>query len=117
LFIASAVIAVLLAVMVTFSASLKLRRAPAVVDTIHGVVKVPLSWLNWLAGCELAGAAGLLVGLAWAPIGIAASIGLVAYFVGAVVAHLRVGDRGGAGAPLVPLALSIAALVTRLLSA
>jgi hypothetical protein len=116
MFIAHAVLAVLTAVMLSFSASLKLRRDPRVVESIHDTVKVPLSWLPWLAGCELAGAAGLLVGLAVAPIGVAAAIGSVAYFVGAIIAHLRVRDTKGVGSPALPLVLSIATLVTRLLS-
>ena len=64
----------------------------------------------------LAGALGLLAGIAWAPIGIAAAIGVILYMVGAIVAHLRVGDRHGIASPLLPLALAIAALVTRALS-
>jgi hypothetical protein len=117
MFIACAVISVLTALLATFSASLKLRRDPRITESIQGTIGVPLTWLPWLAAAELAGAAGLLVGLAVAPLGIAAAIGLVAYFVGAVIAHLRVKDTAGVGAPLVPLALSIAALVTRVLSA
>jgi hypothetical protein len=45
-----------------------------------------------LGALKLAGAAGLLVGLAGLPaIGIAAATGLVLYFIGAVIAHLRAG--------------------------
>jgi sorbitol-specific phosphotransferase system component IIC len=117
MFIAAAVLAVLTALMATFSASLKLRRDPRVVESIQGTVGVPATWFPWLAAAELAGAAGLLVGLAWAPLGIAAAAGLVAYFVGAIIAHLRVKDMAGLGAPVVPLVLSIASLVTRVLSA
>jgi hypothetical protein len=43
-----------------------------------------------LGTLKLAGAAGLLVGLVGPPaIGIAAATGLVLYFIGAVIAHLR----------------------------
>ena len=53
-------------------------------------VHVPRSWLPMLGTLKLAGALGLLVGLAGLPvIGIAAAIGLVLYFIGAVIAHLR----------------------------
>lgn len=41
---------------------------------------------------ELAGAAGLAVGLAYHPLGVAAAIGLVALTAGAVISHLRVKD-------------------------
>jgi hypothetical protein len=53
-------------------------------------VGVPRSWLRPLAAVKLAGAAGLVVGLRTAPaLGIAAAVGLVLFFVGAVITHLR----------------------------
>ncbi|OCB30121.1 hypothetical protein A5675_04105 [Mycobacterium malmoense] len=53
-------------------------------------VGVPRSWLPALGAVKLAGAAGLIVGLMGRPIlGIAAAAGLVLFFVGAVVTHLR----------------------------
>jgi thiamine transporter ThiT len=113
-FVAYVVIAVLLSLALVLSASQKLRHDPSAVRIIHEVVHVPMSWFPFLAGCEVAGAIGLLVGIAWAPIGIAASIGVILYMVGALIAHLRVGDAKGIVSPLVPLALGIVALVTGL---
>lgn len=53
-------------------------------------VGVPRSWLAPLAAAKLAGAAGLVVGLLVLPaLGIAAAVGLVLFFVGAVITHLR----------------------------
>jgi hypothetical protein len=63
-FIAYVVIAILLAAALGASASLKLRKADRAVAGIHGVVGVPLSWFPYLAACEIAGALGLLVGIA-----------------------------------------------------
>jgi hypothetical protein len=63
---------------------------------------------------ELAGAMGLLVGLALTPVGIAAACGLLLLVVGAVVAHLRAGDRVSATVPAVisgALALAYLAVV------
>lgn len=53
-------------------------------------VGVPRSWLPPLAVLKGAGAAGLLLGLLglW-PLGIAAGIGLVLFFVGALAVHVR----------------------------
>lgn len=53
-------------------------------------VGVPRSWLLPLAFGKGAGAAGLLLGLlgVW-PLGVAAAIGLAAFFTGALAAHLR----------------------------
>jgi hypothetical protein len=53
-------------------------------------VGVPRSWLPALGAVKLAGAAGLVVGLlGMRALGIAAAVGLVLFFVGAVVTHLR----------------------------
>jgi hypothetical protein len=53
-------------------------------------VGVPRTWLPALGVVKLAGAAGLVVGLlGLRALGIAAAVGLVLFFVGAVVTHLR----------------------------
>lgn len=74
-------------------------------------VGVPDSWLPWLATAKLAAAAGLLVGIAFAPIGVAASIGLVLYFLGAVAAHLRAHGYATLAFPAGYLGLAVASLV------
>jgi hypothetical protein len=58
-----------------------------------------------------AGAAGLLTGFAVPALGMAAAIGLVAYFICAVTAHVRVRDRQIGGAVFF-LLLALAALTT-----
>ncbi|MFL0178988.1 MULTISPECIES: DoxX family protein [unclassified Mycobacterium] len=74
-------------------------------------VGVPRSWLPLLGGLKLAGGAGLLVGLAGIPLlGVAAAAGLVAYFIGAVVTHIRAGVLSNIGFPAAYLALSTASL-------
>jgi hypothetical protein len=66
-----------------------------------------------LAVVELAGVAELIVGLWWTPIGIAAAIGIVLYFVGAVVAHVRHGNRDiGPASFLLALAIIVLLLQT-----
>ncbi|RDI45276.1 DoxX family protein [Nocardia mexicana] len=56
------------------------------------VVRVPQSWMIMLGTLMGAGALGLLAGFALPALGIAAATGLVLYFIGAVIAHLRVRD-------------------------
>jgi hypothetical protein len=75
-----------------------------------GEVGVPESWASKLGILKLAGALGLLTGLAVRPIGISAGVGLVLYFVGAVIAHIRAGVLHSIGFPAAYLALSIASL-------
>lgn len=53
-------------------------------------VGVPRSWLPLLAALKAAGALGLLLGLLGVPvIGTAAAAGLVLFFSGALIAHIR----------------------------
>ena len=66
----------------------RLTHNPQVTATVVAV-GFPERFIWMLAVCEAAGAAGILLGLKWWPIGVAASIGVVAYFVLAVAAHLR----------------------------
>ena len=74
-----------------------------------------LDEVGLLALAEFAGAIGLIVGLFWWPIGVAAAIGTFLYFLGAAIFHLRAGDKNIA--PVVVLMLvSIAYIVLRLLS-
>lgn len=112
MFVACAIVSSLLAAALVASATAKLTKADRVVESITGV-GVPLGWFPWLAVTELAGALGLLVGLGVEPLGIAAGIGVVLYFVGAVIAHVRVKDYAGAAAPAPLLVVAAAALVLR----
>lgn len=102
--------------MLVSSGVAKLRRDPRIVHGIHEVVGLPLRWIPWLAVCEFAGAAGLLIGIAWRPLGIAAAIGVVVYFLGASIGHMRVRDFKGLPAPVVILLVAVAVLVVSSLS-
>jgi hypothetical protein len=117
MFIALVITTVLLALMALGSAAMKLRRNEQVLASISGTVGVPERFLPVLAALEIAGAIGIVAGLWIAPLGIAAAAGLTAYFVGAVIGHLRVRDTQGVTSPLVPLALSVAVLVLRVVTA
>src|SRR5215207_6122238 len=53
-------------------------------------VGVPQTWLPMLGTLKTAGAAGLALGLAGVPyLGVSAATGLVLFFLGAIVVHLR----------------------------
>ena len=75
-------------------------------------VGVPRSWLPLLAILKAAGAAGLLLGLLGVRVlGVAAAIGLVAFFVGAVGVHVRARVFHNIAFPGTYLALAVASLV------
>jgi uncharacterized membrane protein YphA (DoxX/SURF4 family) len=116
MFIALVVVTVLLAVICVQSAAMKLRKNEQVLAVIHGTVGVPQRHLPVLAALELAGAAGILAGLWVEPLGVAAAVGLVAYFLGAVGGHLRVRDTKNLAMPMPPLVLAVAVLALRLLT-
>ncbi|SDT39926.1 DoxX family protein [Actinoplanes derwentensis] len=98
------------------SGTAKIRRAEPSVSGMIGV-GVPESWFVPLALLNFAGAAGLLIGIGWRPLGIAAAVGLVLYFAGALIAHLRVKDFKGMAPPAVFFVVSAAALVLGIVSA
>ena len=110
------VMTVLVALMVAFSGLGKIRRDPRQVKVIHETVGVPLKYLPLLAVCEFAGALGLVAGIWWPALGVAAAIGLILYFVGAIVSHLRVGDIKGIGPAVFMLVLAPGALAGRVLT-
>jgi DoxX-like family len=114
LFIAYAVIGVLLAAALLASARAKLTYNKRLVEGFTAL-GVPLGMFPFLASCEIAGAAGLLAGLWYAPLGIAAAIGIVLYFIGAVGAHLR--KRDFKGLPNALVILIFAAMVLSLRAA
>ena len=79
---------------------------------------IPESWLPALGVLKAAGALGLLFGIAVPLIGVAAAAGLTLFFVGAVITHLRAGDRSlGNGVPILFLLLAVSALMLRIYGA
>jgi DoxX-like family len=104
------VLAILMLLMMFVSAIGKLTLNPGAVHVINEVVGVPMSFLPVLAACEIAGGLGLVAGIYRPKLGVAGAAGLVLYFLGAIVAHVRVGDWSGVTAPITPLVLSMIAL-------
>ncbi|NKY84912.1 DoxX family protein [Nocardia veterana] len=77
---------------------------------------VPRSWWNPLALAKSAGALGLLVGFFVPPIGIAAAVGLILYFLGAVATTVRARSYRTTVFPvlyLVPAAATLALQLAR----
>jgi hypothetical protein len=86
--IAFTVVTIAAALWVGFSAFSVFTRAKWVVEPL-AAYGVPESWWTWLGVAKAAGAAGLLVGLFVPAVGVAATVGLVLYFTGAVITVLR----------------------------
>ena len=111
---AAYVVVTLLAVVANVAIAIAdLRRARFVLAN-SASVGVPESWLVPLGLVKAAGAAGLLLGLLGVPlIGTVAGAGLVLFFVGAVLTHLRARNYA-LGFPGAFLALAAGAFVLSL---
>ncbi|MFC9894858.1 DoxX family protein [Nocardia sp. NPDC127579] len=116
MFVATVIVSVVLAVGLVPSAYFKIARKPEFVEA-YKKLGVPDTWFNLLAAALLAGSLGVLAGLWWAPIGIAAAIGLILYFLGALYFHLRAEDYKNMAAPAIILAIATLDLILRLLTA
>ena len=112
MFAAAAAVSSLLAAIVAFSAIRKLSHRPEVVAT-YTRVGVPENKLDYLALILLAGAAGLVAGLFWGPLGVAAAVGLSVYFLFAIGAHIRADDAVHLPTPVLIELMAVAALVLR----
>ncbi|GAB2938174.1 hypothetical protein GCM10027047_38300 [Rhodococcus aerolatus] len=115
MFVVTAVLALLLTVALAGSAAGKLTRSQQIMTTLRGVgvqdKQVPV-----LAGIEIVGALGLVVGLFVGWIGVVAAVGVLAYFALAAGAHVRADDTGNL-APAGGLAvLSLVVLVLRVVT-
>jgi len=103
------VITVLASVWVGFSAVSVFRHAKWVVQHLADY-GVPRSWWPWLGTAKAAGAAGLLVGVLVPVIGVMAGIGLVLYFIGAVITVVRARSYSHIPYPLLYMAPVVGSL-------
>jgi hypothetical protein len=108
---AKVIVTALLAALFGFASLIKvvgLRQSLAIRD--HLGVK-PVQW-RLIGLLELAGVAGVLVGLAWPPIGVAAAIGLALRVLGAIVFHVRASDSvADTAAAVIGLGLAVATAI------
>jgi len=107
------IVTVTFALLVTASGLGKLRRDPRQVKVVHETVGIPLKYFPLLAACEIAGGFGLVAGILWPILGVAAGIGLELYFLGAIGSHLRAGDGKGIGWAVFMFVLAAVVLALR----
>jgi uncharacterized membrane protein YphA (DoxX/SURF4 family) len=78
---------------------------------------IPWPRYRLIGVAELAAAAGVLIGLWWHPLGLAAAAGMALLLAGALITHRRAADSGKETAPaLIALAVTAAYLVIALVS-
>ena len=79
--------------------------------------RIPWPRYQLIGLAELAAASGIVIGLRWHPLGIAAAAGMVLLLLGAVLSHRRAADTGKETAPaLIALAITTAYLAVALTS-
>ncbi len=117
MFVAAVIVSALLALATAFSGYNKVTRNPQLVEQLTTKLGVPRRLIPVLGALLLAGAVGIVAGIWWAPIGIAATACFVLYFLGAVITHVRAKDWAGVVPTGLLMVFSAAALTLRLLSA
>jgi len=114
MFTAYLIVTLLAAAANIFSATLDFIRYKQVLINM-AKTGVSESWITMLGILKAAGAIGLLVGIGVPLIGTAAAVGLILFFVGAIITHLRACDYSF-GLAVAFLLLAVAALALRLAS-
>jgi len=109
------VLSVALAAVFLLTGALKVRGVEVMRERAAQVGMTIASYrrIGW---CEIAGAAGLLAGLAVPALAVAALVALILLLVGAVVVHLRSGDRPVEAAPAAVCGLAAVALLVLVLT-
>ena len=111
--LATTVVSALLAALMSYAAVRKLTHRHEVVES-YLRAGVPEDKLDLLAIVLFAGAAGLLAGLIWPPIGIAAGAASLVYFAVAVGFHIGAGDARNLPTPLALAIIAFAATALQL---
>ena len=107
-------ISLLLAAACLFPAAAKLAGHPKMQQSAAHF-GIPWPRYRLIGAAELAAAAGILTGLWWHPLGVAAAAGMALLLVGAIITHRKASDSAKEMAPaLVALLLTLAYLAIAL---
>lgn len=85
--------------LVLVAAGTQMVRGDAAARATASRLGIAVTPYRLVGALQLAAAAGLLAGLAWPPLGVAASAGLVLLMLGAATTHVRVEDPAAALLP------------------
>jgi hypothetical protein len=111
---ATIVVTALLAAMLGFAGLIKLAGVQQSLTIRDHLGLNPVQWRT-IGTLELAAVAGVLTGLAWPPIGVAAAVGAALLLLGAIKFHTRASDTAGETAPaVIGLGLAVATAILQL---
>ncbi|MFE9650727.1 DoxX family protein [Streptomyces sp. NPDC006365] len=118
MYVTAAILSVLLALVALAAGAPKALLKGDVSAGLQSHLGLSAGLVRFIGLAEVAAAVGLIVGLFWQPLGIAAAMGFAITMVGAVGFHAKAGDyadpatRGNAMAPILLIPLSVATAVT-----
>jgi hypothetical protein len=111
---AKIIVTALLAAMLGFAGVIKLAGVQQSLTIRDHLGLNPVQWRT-IGTLELAAVAGVLTGLEWPPIGVAAAIGAALLLLGAITFHTRASDSAGETAPaVIGLGLAVATAILQL---
>jgi hypothetical protein len=114
MFIATAILSVLLALVFARVGALKVFTAADKMVAELGRLGVSAGLVRLIGALEILGAAGLVIGLWIGPLGIAAATGLALLMIGAAIYHIKARDTAkNTLAPLILLLVSATVLALR----
>jgi DoxX-like family len=109
--IAKLVVTALLAAMLGFAGLIKVVGLPQSLTIRDHLGVKPVQW-RLIGSLELAAVAGVLIGLSWPPIGVAAAVGAALLLLGAIGFHARASDSAADTAPaVIGLGLAVATAI------
>lgn len=118
MYIAAAILSILLAAVALAAGAPKVVLKGSTPAHLQSHMGLSPRLVRFIGFAEFSAAAGLIVGLFWRPLGIAAAVGFAILLTGATGFHARAGDyadpktRAQAMAPIVLALVAIAAAVT-----
>jgi DoxX-like family len=109
--IAKLVVTALLAAMLGFAGLIKVVGVQQSLTIRDHLGVKPVQW-RLIGALELAAVAGVLIGLSWSPIGVAAAVGSALLLLGAIGFHARASDSAADTAPaVIGLGLAVATAI------
>ncbi|MFG3289067.1 DoxX family protein [Streptomyces sp. NPDC048179] len=118
MYVAAAVLSVLLALVTLAAGAPKTLLKGAESEGLQSRMGLSAALVRFIGLSEVAAGSGLIIGLFWQPLGMAAAIGFALTMIGAVGFHFQAGDyatpdtRKNAMAPIILIVLSAATAVT-----
>jgi DoxX-like family len=118
MYVAAAILSVLLAAVALAAGAPKVVLKGSTPAHLQSHMGLSTGLVRFIGLAEVSAAAGLIVGLFWQPLGIAAAVGFAVLLIGAIGFHAKAGDyadpktRTQATTPIVLASVAIAAAVT-----